>query len=223
MKLICQHCGLECKNHKGLSRHTIHAHNIKYSYTPTEKHCGGCNKTLPSNLFNKNKSKCDGLSTRCAKCSCVASKKTRKSSKRKLYDKHYKENIRNNPELKEKHNKVRRVSSKKRYANDVCFRLRSLINSQIRDTIKSDSVLKYLPYTIQELKEHIENLFTEGMTWDNHGLKGWHIDHIYPQSKLIYDSMEHPNFLKCWSLDNLQPLWAKENMSKGNKIIESTK
>ena len=43
---------------------------------------------------------------------------------------------------------------------------------------------------------------------------------IYPQSKLLYDSMEHPNFLKCWALENLQPLEAKENISKGNRLYE---
>ena len=43
---------------------------------------------------------------------------------------------------------------------------------------------------------------------------------IYPQSKLPYDSMTHPNFLKCWALENLQPLEAKENISKGNRLYE---
>ena len=61
--------------------------------------------------------------------------------------------------------------------------------------------------------------FTEGMTLDNHGIYGWHIDHIIPQSKLLYDSMDHPNFQKCWALENLQPLWAKDNLSKSNKIL----
>jgi len=54
------------------------------------------------------------------------------------------------------------------------------------------------------------------MNWDNHGK--WHLDHIYPQSLLPYDSMKHPNFQKCWALDNLHPLEATENISKGNKI-----
>ena len=56
------------------------------------------------------------------------------------------------------------------------------------------------------------------MNWENYG--EWHIDHIYPQSKLPYDSMEHPNFLKCWALDNLQPLWAEENRKKSNKVLD---
>ena len=56
------------------------------------------------------------------------------------------------------------------------------------------------------------------MSWENYGIY-WQIDHIYPQSLLPYDSMDHPNFLKCWSLDNLRPLEATENIRKGNKLI----
>ena len=82
-----------------------------------------------------------------------------------------------------------------------------------------ESILKYLPYTPKEMKEHLESLWLPGMTWDNHALDGWHIDHIIPQSKLLYDSMDHPNFQKCWALENLQPLWAKENISKSDKIL----
>jgi 5-methylcytosine-specific restriction endonuclease McrA len=58
------------------------------------------------------------------------------------------------------------------------------------------------------------------MTWDNYG-SYWHVDHIYPHSKLPYDSMDHPNFLKAWALNNLQPLEAIENMKKSNKILDT--
>ena len=65
-----------------------------------------------------------------------------------------------------------------------------------------------------KLKEHLESQFTEGMSWENRS--EWHIDHIIPQSKFKFDSLTHPNFLKCWDLSNLQPLWAVDNMRKGN-------
>ena len=57
------------------------------------------------------------------------------------------------------------------------------------------------------------------MTWENQG-SYWHIDHIKPKSLFEYDSIDHPEFKKCWSLDNLQPLEAKENMRKNNKYSE---
>lgn len=49
------------------------------------------------------------------------------------------------------------------------------------------------------------------------------IDHIIPQSALLYNSLEHPNFLKCWALENLRPLDARENILKRNKIITENK
>ena len=84
---------------------------------------------------------------------------------------------------------------------------------------RGESVMEYLPYTLEELREHLESKWLPGMTWDNHTNEGWHIDHIIPQSKLLYDSMDHPNFQKCWALENLQPLWASDNIRKSNKIL----
>ncbi len=68
------------------------------------------------------------------------------------------------------------------------------------------------------------------MTWENHGNYNpktwkdddqstwtWHIDHIIPQSKFNYDSMEHPDFQKCWALDNLRPYSAKLNVLEGDR------
>ena len=100
--------------------------------------------------------------------------------------------------------------------------MRNNVSGQIRNALKKNKTSKNsptwskLPYTPLQLKEHLEKQFDSNMTWGNYG-SYWHIDHVIPQSLLLYDSMEHPNFIKCWSLSNLQPLEAKENMSKGNK------
>jgi hypothetical protein len=67
-----------------------------------------------------------------------------------------------------------------------------------------------------DLMSHIEKQFKEGMSWKNYG--EWHIDHIIPQSWLPFNSLEDENFIKSWCLSNLQPLWAKENISKGNRF-----
>ncbi len=71
-------------------------------------------------------------------------------------------------------------------------------------------------YSVGKLKEHLESRFVDGMTWDNIG--EWHIDHIYPESKFNYSSIEDSEFKRCWSLDNLQPLWAKDNLRKSDKL-----
>lgn len=71
-------------------------------------------------------------------------------------------------------------------------------------------------YTADELKKHLEKQFTKGMNWKNYGQ--WHIDHIIPKIAFSYKCPEDPDFKRCWGLENLQPLWAKDNISKGSKI-----
>ncbi len=117
---------------------------------------------------------------------------------------------------------------KERRATDPAFRLSGVVSTGVRDALKrvgsskaGQSTFDHLPYTPQQLKEHLEDQFEPWMSWDNWGNeKGcWNIDHIYPQAKLPYDSMQHPNFQKCWALENLRPLCAIENMRKGDKIL----
>ena len=93
---------------------------------------------------------------------------------------------------------------------------------------KNGSCLDCLEYTIEELRIHLEAQFEPWMNWNNYGgyrkswddhnisTWTWNIDHIIPQSKLPYISMLDDNFLKCWSLDNLRPFSAKENLLKSD-------
>jgi hypothetical protein len=74
---------------------------------------------------------------------------------------------------------------------------------------------KLVPYSCEELKSHLESQFRDGMNWDNYGL--WHIDHVKPISSFDITSYMCNDFKQCWSLENLQPLWAYENLRKGNK------
>ena len=96
----------------------------------------------------------------------------------------------------------------------------SLINQKLKNHLSSknhQSTFSFLPYTIDELKQHLEKLFTKGMTWNNHTTHGWHIDHIKPDSLFNYKLVEDKEFQECWALENLQPMWADENIKKGNK------
>ena len=130
-----------------------------------------------------------------------------------------------------------------RYKNDPIHRFRKNISKYVCMCLRQkgsnkngESILKYLPYTMDQLIEHLRSKFEPWMTLENHGnyrLKDWddndqstwvwHIDHIIPQDALPYASMEDENFKKCWALENLRPLSAKENIKKGNKIIEIVK
>lgn len=73
-------------------------------------------------------------------------------------------------------------------------------------------------YTIFDLKSHLEKQFSQGMTWDNYGKFGWHIDHIMPVSSFNFKTIHDIEFKECWALSNLRPLWAIDNLKKNNKI-----
>jgi hypothetical protein len=124
-----------------------------------------------------------------------------------------------NQENRDKVNAYRR----NRRATDPVYKLQANVRCAIRhgffyhNAAKDNSTWKALPYTPQQLKEHLERQFSDWMTWENYG-KRWDIDHIYPQSKLPFDSFNHPNFIRCWSLDNLQPLEKIANIKKSNHI-----
>lgn len=74
-------------------------------------------------------------------------------------------------------------------------------------------------YTVHDLKVHIENLFTDDMTWDDFLKGNIHIDHKIPIAVFRFTSAEDIEFKNAWSLKNLQPLWATDNIRKNDKII----
>jgi len=81
---------------------------------------------------------------------------------------------------------------------------------------------KLVDYTLDDLVEHLEIQFTDGMSWDNYGRaseaeKWWSIDHVRPIVSFDYETYNDPQFRECWSLLNLQPMWFRENCSKNDK------
>ena len=163
--------------------------------------------------------------TFCKKCSQrkrypLKTKKEIKQIKddRTEYMKEYRIKYDKNPENK----KRRRIKDKKRSENPK-FKISKRISLAIRNSLISNNLSKngrhwedLVGYTSQKLKDHLESLFQPGMTWNNYGK--WHVDHIIPKSFFIYSSTDDVEFRYCWSLNNLQPLWAKDNLKKGNKI-----
>lgn len=128
-------------------------------------------------------------------------------------------------ENKEERTEYKNKWRKEKYHTDPCYKLRNLTSVMVRKGLKEgkggESMLPYVDWnSYEELKQHLESQFEDWMTWDNHG--EWHIDHIKPQSVLLEDvtSMDDPKFRECWALENLRPLEARENMSKGNKLID---
>ena len=109
---------------------------------------------------------------------------------------------------------------KKRLKTDIAFKLTERIRSRINLCLKRYKTIKSQEFKallgtndMQVIWRHLEKQFKKGMTKDNHGL--WHIDHIRPISS--FDLSKPDQQLKCFHYTNMQPLWAKENLSKGSK------
>jgi len=96
-------------------------------------------------------------------------------------------------------------------------RLRERLGIALKNNQKVGSAIKDLGCSIDELKVYLESKFLPGMTWDNYGLYGWHIDHIKPLAS--FDLSDRKQMLEACHYTNLQPLWATDNLSKGDKII----
>lgn len=98
------------------------------------------------------------------------------------------------------------------------FRILKNLRKRISEVVrgcKSDTTLKLLGCDMGQFRTHLESQFTEGMTWDNYGFYGWHIDHIRPCCSFDLTDPEQQKI--CFNYKNLQPLWAKDNMSKSGK------
>ena len=103
-------------------------------------------------------------------------------------------------------------------------KLSSNISRAIRFSIKKNSKANrhwemLVDFTIDQLKKHLEKRFKPGMTWENYG-SVWEIDHKIPIAVFNFEKPEDIDFRLCWSLKNLQPLDASENVRKKDKIIK---
>lgn len=96
--------------------------------------------------------------------------------------------------------------------------LSTAIAQTLRGTKKRRSWEALVGYTTEDLRSHLERQFAKGMTWENYG-SVWHLDHILPVTSFDFHTPEDPEFMACWALSNLQPLWARENIRKSNRRL----
>jgi hypothetical protein len=134
---------------------------------------------------------------------------------RKIYSRKWKEN----------HPDYEKEWLRNKRENSPAFRLSKNISRQMRKAINRNkdgyNWENIIGYTLEDLIKHLEKQFKDGMNWDNYGK--WHIDHIRPISSFNFNSYDDPEFKKCWALENLQPLWAEDNIRKHNKILMEVK
>ena len=160
-------------------------------------------------------------------------KKYREDNKEKVTEYHKNYHINNREKIKNKvriwyeKNKERSLEMNRRYIYNryhadpnfkLTINLRNRFYKELREHLstKKESSLVLVGCSIKKLKQYLESKFEEGMTWDNWSKYGWHIDHIIPCSS--FDLTKEEEQKKCFHYTNLQPLWAKDNMEKSNKL-----
>lgn len=100
---------------------------------------------------------------------------------------------------------------KRKSSKAIAFMRQSL--RRLREHKKYTRTEIIMGYKKEDLVNHIESIFEDGMSWDNYG--EWHIDHIKPISAFLSEGVDDPKVINA--LSNLQPLWAFDNLSKGSK------
>ena len=181
--------------------------------TNNSKTCGSCKQTKDISQFNKRSDSPIGLSSQCKDCIKIRHDAHYEKNKKEvllrtrnyyqlnkdLYRRNYQRNYHSNPTFKLRHNIARRI----------------LLALKEQGADKNKNTVKLLGCSIKEYKDYLEKKFLTNMTWENHG--DWHIDHIKPCASF---DLSNPDEQKvCFHYTNTQPLWKKDNLSKGKKFI----
>ena len=171
-----------------------------------EKQCVKCLETKPIDKFHRGNAK-QKYESQCKTCKADYDKlKYQRNSERiKLQKKRNRLKI--NAQL------TKRRATCPKYKLLVCLRKR--MNLAIRNNSKASNTVSLLGCSIEAVKVHLQTQFSEGMTWENHGFHGWHIDHIRPCAS--FDLSDPEQQKQCFHYTNLQPLWAVDNIRKGDR------
>lgn len=206
------------------------------------KTCTDCKINKHEREFGKDAYRKDGLRIFCKPCAKSRAIKYYNQHKDAIYEKRKEYQIeyrkQNSYKYREKNREKARVIGREYYKNnkqklnanktkyelikrreDIGLRMKHSLSSRIRMVLngksKSARTMELLGCEITTLKKNLESQFKEGMSWENYGLKGWHIDHIKPCASFDLTDLEQQK--ECFHYTNLQPLWAFENLSKGKK------
>jgi hypothetical protein len=211
------------------------------------KTCKKCNEEKPLDEFYNQKGTKDGKRPRCKVCTDAYTAEYNKKNRERINERYrelrkenpeqwreyidsrrgrHQERMENDPEYAEvvrEKNRVRQRRWKSQLNNRLISNLRTRLNeyaSGKRTDYRNKYTSKtreFLGCSIEEFRKHLESQFTEGMTWDNYGYYGWHVDHILPVDS--FDMTDPEQQRKCFHYTNLQPLWAPDNFEKSNKIL----
>jgi hypothetical protein len=125
------------------------------------------------------------------------------------------------PANKKQQSPEKRRQRRQEWLSNPANRLRASLGRRLYKAMKfrgkSPQVEALVGCSFLDLKDWIESQFRYGMTWGNYGF-GWHVDHIQPCASFDHSNPDHVR--RCWHFTNLRPMWASENIAKGDQITE---
>lgn len=192
------------------------------------KKCNTCGIEKTLEEFPPRKEAKDGRRNVCRVCTKERQKKWSNQNRDKINKRNRNWAKQNRDYLKqyrEKNREILNVQAAKRDRNrfqeDKQYRFKRSLGKNISLRIKKGygkkayKTLDLLGCDWTSLRDHLEKQFRDGMSWDNYGINGWHIDHIKPCDS--FDLTDPKQQKECWNWRNLQPLWWWENLKKSNK------
>jgi len=195
------------------------------------KRCTKCGVEKALQEFHKRPSAKDGLRTDCRACKAEAKRRWQQTPEGRSKMADAQRRWMKNPENRTKRAEAKRrwrltpygrakqaESQRRRLQTDPQYRLAHLLRKRLWTALKgirkSARTLELLGCPIKHLAKHLESKFLPGMSWQNHG--EWHVDHIRPLAS--FDLTDSAQQRQACHWTNLQPLWASDNLRKGDKL-----
>jgi len=189
------------------------------------KKCTKCGEIKEISEFGPSKNSYMGLQSQCRVCANEYDKQYQEkhgararrddTDVAKAYRKKYKD------EHKEELRTYIREYKFGRRQTDIFFKIKTNLSGRLSTIISKNilntNTLELIGCSREYFLYYLESQFTEGMSWDNYGVKGWHVDHKLPL--VNFDLLDKEEVKKAFHYTNLQPLWWYDNLSKGSKIL----
>jgi hypothetical protein len=210
-----------------------------------EKECSKCKVSKILSEFPKSTRFKSGFNSQCKECCCKYQahlRETRPEIYKATRQKNYQKNIDKMREEKRVYgaktkpqkaaydieyreaNKKKIAAYKKAWSfkmkDDPIYKIKKNLRRRVHHALmgenKSDNTFNLIGCSPEDFKTHIESLWLEGMSWDNYGPSGWHVDHI--KECHTFDLSDPIQQQECFHYSNQRPLWAKDNLSRPKRL-----
>ena len=119
---------------------------------------------------------------------------------------------------------LKKKTTEKECRKNLKYNLNSRVSGSMYASLRKNKKCGYwksvIDYSLSDLIKRLKSTMPEGYNWNDYLNGKLHIDHIIPKRAFNYDNPKHTDFKRCWALDNLQLLPAKENMTKNGKLTK---